>query len=223
VSAPVLSRANAVRTALALLDAEGAGALTMRRVARDMGVPLMSLYRHVPSKDELEAAVVAALVGGVRPAPRTGAWDADLRAWAAAYREMVRSHPNAVPLLASRPAVAYASRADDVEATLAALGEAGLDPAAARLQLRAALITITGFCNAQEAARGAGTPGPAPDDHAHPMLAALIDDVRAGRHADQLFATMLDAVIGGIATSLSAARRGRREPGRGPSRGRPLS
>jgi AcrR family transcriptional regulator len=204
--APALSRANAVRTALAILDAEGAGALTMRRVARDMGVPIMSLYRHVRSKDDLDAAVAAALIAGVRTGPHTGAWDADLRGWAEAYRAMAQEHPNAVPLLAARPAVAYAARADDVEATLRALGEAGLEPDEARLRLRAALITVTGFCHAQEAARRAGTAAATPEDDAHPLLAALIADVQAGLHADRLFATMLDAVVGGIAARLGAVR-----------------
>jgi DNA-binding transcriptional regulator YhcF (GntR family) len=48
-----LSRDRVVRAAIAVADAEGLAMLSMRRVATDLGVATMSLYRHVPSKDEL--------------------------------------------------------------------------------------------------------------------------------------------------------------------------
>ncbi|MFF0741229.1 TetR/AcrR family transcriptional regulator C-terminal domain-containing protein [Streptomyces sp. NPDC004111] len=48
-----LSRAGVVRTALAVADAEGLATLTMRRVATELGVSTMALYRHVPGKAEL--------------------------------------------------------------------------------------------------------------------------------------------------------------------------
>jgi AcrR family transcriptional regulator len=198
VSTAVLSRARAVEVALAVLDAEGAGAVTMRRVARDMDVPLMSLYRHVRSKDDLEGAMVEALVAAVRPAPEGDGWAAGLRAWAVAYRGMVMRHPNAVPLLATRPAAAYRGRADDVEEALRVLAEAGLTPVAARIHLRAALVAITGFCNAQAAARASSEEVPAAPDDAHPRLAALIADLGDGRHADEVFDAMVAGVLAGI-------------------------
>lgn len=198
----VLSRARAVETALAVLDAEGPGAVTMRRVARDMGVPLMSLYRHVRSKDDLEGAVVEALVAAVRPAPDGDGWDAALRAWAVAYRRMVMRHPNAAPLLATRPAAAYRGRADDVESALRALAAAGLTPAAARVHLRAALVAVTGFCNAQAAARQSAEEAPAAPDDDHPLLAALVADLRSGSYADEVFDAMVSGVLAGIARAI---------------------
>ncbi|MGC9665533.1 TetR/AcrR family transcriptional regulator C-terminal domain-containing protein [Planosporangium sp. 12N6] len=48
-----LSRDRIVRAAVAVADADGLAALSMRRVATDLGVATMSLYRHVPGKDEL--------------------------------------------------------------------------------------------------------------------------------------------------------------------------
>lgn len=206
MSPPVLSRARAVEIAIAVLDAEGPGAVTMRRVARDMGVPLMSLYRHVRSKDDLEGAVVEALVSGVRPQSRGDGWDAALRAWAVAYREMVMRHPTAAPLLATRPAAAYRGRADDVEAALHALAVEGLSPAAARVQLRAALVAISAFCNAQAAARRSAEEAPAPSDPDHPLLAALMDDLRTGSYADEVFDAMVSGVVAGIARAIADAR-----------------
>ncbi|MGE0029143.1 MAG: TetR/AcrR family transcriptional regulator [Thermoleophilia bacterium] len=207
MSPPVLSRARAVEIAIAVLDAEGPGAVTMRRVARDMGVPLMSLYRHVRSKDDLDGAVVEALVAGVRPEPRGDGWDPGLRAWAVAYREMVRRHPNAAPLLATRPAAAYRGRADDVETALRALAAEGLSAAEARVQLRAALVAITAFCNAQAAARASAEEAPeAPPDPDHPLLADLMADLRSGSYADEVFDAMVSGVVAGIDRAIADAR-----------------
>jgi TetR/AcrR family tetracycline transcriptional repressor len=207
MSAPVLSHRNAVATAIAILDADGAGALTMRRVAREMGVPLMSLYRHVPSKDDLEAGIVVALIRSVQPEPVTGVWDTDLRDWAVAYRDMAMRHPRAAALLAARPTAAYGARAAEGEAMLRALCDAGLRAEGARVHLRAALVMVTGFCNAQAAARATPdrtSPPVGPDPADHPLLARLLDDVGAGRHGPELFEVMLDAVVGSISAAIAA-------------------
>ncbi|GIF45553.1 TetR family transcriptional regulator [Asanoa ferruginea] len=58
-----LTRERIVRSAIAIADAEGLSMLTMRRVAADLGVATMSLYRHVPGKDELILAMLDAVFG----------------------------------------------------------------------------------------------------------------------------------------------------------------
>jgi AcrR family transcriptional regulator len=55
---PEVRRDDVVRTAMAIADAEGSAAVSMRRVATELGVATMSLYRHVPSKDELVERMV---------------------------------------------------------------------------------------------------------------------------------------------------------------------
>ncbi|HZG94489.1 MAG TPA: TetR family transcriptional regulator, partial [Mycobacteriales bacterium] len=50
--APV-TRERAVAAAVALADVEGLGALTMRRLAQELGVEAMSLYHHVANKDDI--------------------------------------------------------------------------------------------------------------------------------------------------------------------------
>jgi AcrR family transcriptional regulator len=198
-----LSRDHAVATAVAILDAQGAPAVTMRGVAREMGVPLMSLYRHVTSKDDLDGAIVQHLLARIPTGDRPATWETALRGWAHAYRAMVREHPNAAPLLASRPESGYGSRPGEVEGLLVLLGEAGLDPVDARVRLRAALVTIMGFCNVQaayeQAAGGEADAPVAPD--AFPRLAALVDDVRSRRHGEEVFAAMVDFVVAGLRAS----------------------
>jgi AcrR family transcriptional regulator len=57
-ASPEVGRDDVVRTAMAIADAEGSAAVSMRRVATELGVATMSLYRHVPSKDELVERMV---------------------------------------------------------------------------------------------------------------------------------------------------------------------
>jgi DNA-binding transcriptional regulator YhcF (GntR family) len=65
---PELGRTAIVRSAIRIADAEGLDALSMRRVAADLGSAVMSLYRHVPSKEELELWM-RDLVFGDQPLP----------------------------------------------------------------------------------------------------------------------------------------------------------
>jgi DNA-binding transcriptional regulator YhcF (GntR family) len=58
-----LTAASVVRAAIAVADAEGMAELSMRRVARELGVATMSLFRHVPAKDDLILAMIDAALG----------------------------------------------------------------------------------------------------------------------------------------------------------------
>ncbi|HKT06123.1 MAG TPA: TetR/AcrR family transcriptional regulator C-terminal domain-containing protein [Rugosimonospora sp.] len=72
--------ARIVRTAIEIADDEGLGALSMRRVATELGVATMALYRHVRSRDELVLMMVdAAMAEAPPPAPVPG-WRAQLEA-----------------------------------------------------------------------------------------------------------------------------------------------
>src|ERR1700741_3108598 len=55
---PRIDREAVLDTAIGLHDAEGVGALTMRRLASELGVSAMTPYRHVGSKDELLMVLV---------------------------------------------------------------------------------------------------------------------------------------------------------------------
>src|SRR6478672_7441524 len=74
---PTIDREAVLDAALRLLDAEGVDALTMRRLASELGVSAMAPYRHVGSKDELLMVLVdrlaARLVYPARPRDPKGA------------------------------------------------------------------------------------------------------------------------------------------------------
>jgi AcrR family transcriptional regulator len=101
---PLLSRERIVAAALALIDAEGLEAVSIRRLAAELGVSGPSLYNHFATKDELLDAVVDAVVGEV-DASMFGRcdWRTALRDWARSYRAALAAHPNIVPALAQGP------------------------------------------------------------------------------------------------------------------------
>src|SRR5438445_6468712 len=92
---PALSRARVCREALALVDAEGLEALSMRRLGARLGVEAMSLYRHVRDKADLLDSLQAAVMSEVSPkAAARDDWRALLGAMARALRGAPLRHPN---------------------------------------------------------------------------------------------------------------------------------
>lgn len=137
-----LSRPLVLSAAVALVDREGLGALTMRRLAAELGVESMALYRYTPGKEALIDGLVEAYFeeintrlrsGSVR-GPQQDGWRAELRRIAQAFAATAHAHPEILPLVATRPlAVPVARRPASVleltEHILAVLGRAGFDDA----------------------------------------------------------------------------------------------
>jgi DNA-binding transcriptional regulator YhcF (GntR family) len=100
-----VTRERVVRTAIAIADAEGTAALSMRRIATELGVATMSLYRHVQSKDELLVRMVDAVFGDHPfPADPPAGWRAGLEVAARRLWTTFRRHPWAVVALSlTRP------------------------------------------------------------------------------------------------------------------------
>jgi AcrR family transcriptional regulator len=104
VSVPKLDRERVLRTAVALADAGGIGALTMRKLGVELGVEAMSLYHHVASKDELLDGMVDRVFGEIElPTPGTG-WRTAMRRRAFCAREVLNRHRWATSLMESRAA-----------------------------------------------------------------------------------------------------------------------
>ena len=87
-----LSLSRVVEAAIKVADAEGLDALTMRRVAETLGFTTMSLYRHVPGKDELLDLMVDAVWGETEP-PRGRPGGQGLEFFARQMWAMYRAHP----------------------------------------------------------------------------------------------------------------------------------
>jgi AcrR family transcriptional regulator len=92
-----MSRDRVLQTAIGLADREGIDALTMRRLAQEMGVEAMTLYHYVDSKEEILDGMID-LVAREVPLPEAGAngsvdWKAATRGRAIATREVLLRHP----------------------------------------------------------------------------------------------------------------------------------
>jgi DNA-binding transcriptional regulator YhcF (GntR family) len=133
-----------VTIAIAMADAEGLTALSMRRVATAMDVGVMTLYHYVPSKDEL-VRLMAEAVFGVEPLPDPGpdGWRARMETVARLHWRTYQRHPwVAAPALTSitRPPVLPSGIAQ-VEWQLAGLAAVGLDgPSMLR-----AVVSLSGY------------------------------------------------------------------------------
>jgi predicted RNase H-like nuclease len=99
---PPLSRDRVVTDALALADAEGLGALSMRTLATRLGVEAMSLYHHVDGKEALLDAMVDAVFEEIHLPVVGGDWRTELRARSISGREVMRRHRWAIGLMDSR-------------------------------------------------------------------------------------------------------------------------
>jgi AcrR family transcriptional regulator len=136
-----LSRSAVVDRALALADAEGIDALTIRRLAQELGVTPMALYWHFRNKDELIAALTDRIWGEIRSDIDPGAaWPRQLRGLLESLIEVLRVHACAPGLLASGIKLS-ASHWEVTEVALGVLHRAGFDALYASEIARSALWT----------------------------------------------------------------------------------
>ncbi|WP_273732280.1 TetR/AcrR family transcriptional regulator [Mycolicibacterium septicum] len=94
-----LSQTQLAAAALEVVDADGLEGLSMRAVARRLGLGTMSLYRYVADRDELEALVVDLVLGEIDPGAPQGSARHQLTELAERVRVAAVRHPAVVPLL----------------------------------------------------------------------------------------------------------------------------
>ena len=95
-----LTRERVLDAAVALADAEGVDAISMRRLGQELGVEAMSLYNHVANKGDLLGGITERVLREI-DLPETGDWKADLRAHALSAYRTLSGHPWACRLATS--------------------------------------------------------------------------------------------------------------------------
>ena len=131
-----LSRSTVVDGALALADAEGVEALTIRRLAQELGVTPMALYWHFRNKEELIAGLTDRIWGEIRSdVDEAAPWPLQLRSLLESLIDVLRAHESATSLMLDSEKFG-ASHWQVTEVTLDVLRRAGFDP------LRAAEILV---------------------------------------------------------------------------------
>jgi TetR/AcrR family tetracycline transcriptional repressor len=141
-SRPVLSDERILDAALELIDYEGGGAHTFRRLGQQLGADHTAVYRYFRSKDALLLAVADRIIGATLDSvPEQSNWRDTLRSLATeGYRSLIR-HPRLAVLVAARTTQG-AAEARAIERVLAALDDAGLEPAEAVAVWRAFADTM---------------------------------------------------------------------------------
>ena len=145
---PALSREHIIATAIQFIDNNGLSALSMRRLAKELRVEAMSLYRHVNGREDLLEGVVDRMVARLRLRPDqeqlgpADGWQSYLQWLAHGVRALAREHPNVFPLIATRHPAAPWLRPplrslDVVEDFLAMLMSRGFSDAHAVMAYRA--------------------------------------------------------------------------------------
>ena len=89
---PTLSAQRIATTAVGIADADGLDAITMRRLAAELGVTPMAAYRHVSGKDDVLELMVDLVYGEV-DVPDGGGWRETMRALATGIRALALKHP----------------------------------------------------------------------------------------------------------------------------------
>jgi AcrR family transcriptional regulator len=194
-----LSRERVLRAALALADERGLEALSMRKLAQELGVEAMSLYNHVANKGDLVDAIVDLAVGEIELPSSTEDWEAAVRECAISAHEAFLRHPWACSLAMSPTTTrtARATRLKYMEWLLRQLREAGFSPELTYHAYHALDSHILGFTMWQ-LGHSAGAKDLGEGDELADFVAAFIRDLRAGdypyvaEHAEQHLAGTAD-------------------------------
>jgi AcrR family transcriptional regulator len=126
-ASPRLSNARIVGAAMHIADNEGLQAISMRRIAEELGAGAMSLYRHVSGKDQILDLLLDAAYGEISvPDVPSGNWREDLWNLARQTRGVLKRHWWLGPLLTTRPTFGP-NYLRWFEFQLASTGAAGLD------------------------------------------------------------------------------------------------
>src|SRR3954468_12041792 len=199
---PALTLDRIADTAIAVADADGLAAVSMQRVAADLGYTKMSLYRYLPGKAELVAVM---LERGLGPAPPPAAtdWRAGLTEWAERLFAVYLAHPWALgATVGARPLGPNELGWMDSAVAQLPPGLTGAERMDAVAILAGHVRAIAGQAASRqmEAEIGAAI-GRVLREHADrfPAIAAAMADMRAHGGGDQAFAFGLQRFLDGLA------------------------
>jgi AcrR family transcriptional regulator len=201
-----LTRERVLRRALRIADKQGLAALSMRKLAQELGVEAMSLYHHVKNKDDILDGLLEVVVGEIEVPAIGGDWREAMRRRASSAHDVLMAHPWATMLLMSRINVSPAMMRY-IDATLGCLRESGFSFPNADYAWNAIDSYIYGYTLRQlnfpvepdEYADAAAAYAPEISADAYPYMVGLSAEVIARRHDGvQSLAFGLDLILDGL-------------------------
>lgn len=218
---PTLTRELIAERALQLAGVEGFPAVTMRRLAAELGVTVRALYNYVTDRQEVVELATRALTAHWEPvALSPGRWEDDLRAYCARLRALYRRYPRALLVSLDEtvgPGGVHPARLRNPDAILGLLRDVGLAPASAfrvhtELGLKLFAFALLVDYRADHPSRRSDPleAGPVPADWLgqHPELEVPRLEEAAGlpkSTPDELFDYVVDTLILSIRAQLPAA------------------
>ncbi|HXV92185.1 MAG TPA: TetR/AcrR family transcriptional regulator [Pseudonocardia sp.] len=203
-----LTRERVLRAAVALADAGGIEALTMRKLGVELGVEAMSLYHHVAGKSDLLDGMVDAVFGEIELPAAGAGWKAAMRQRAVSAREVLSRHRWAIALMDSRSSPGPATlrhhetvigtlRRDGFSVAMAAHAFSVLDSYIYGFAMQEAALP---FHTDEQAAQVASTilARAAPEQYPHLTEMAAEHVMRPGYSYGDEFAFGLDLILDGL-------------------------
>lgn len=175
---PALTPDRIARAAIGVADAEGLAAISMQRIAREVHVTTMALYRYFSSKAELINLMIDT-AGGPAPDLNVGpqGWRHKLNQWTRQCSAVYLHHPWFLQAVIARPRIMGPNELAWLDAALAALAETGLP---AREQHQAFLVLLGHVrSNAEFTAASAPHPAGSPEDGLEFGLQCILDGIES--------------------------------------------
>lgn len=222
-----LSRARVLQGALDVADAGGIGSLTIRSLARELGVKPMAVYHHVANKEQILDGIVDLVFREIELPSPGGDWRAEMRRRAISARAVLNRHPWAIGLLQTRtiPGPAALRHHDAVIGTLRAAGfsvemtahaYALLDSYTYGFAVQEAALPFKGLESVAEVTAPQPHPAPA-DEYPHLIEMAtqhiLQPTYRFGDEFEPGLTVLLDALSRSITDDRVSAGAGHSGPG----------
>jgi AcrR family transcriptional regulator len=187
-----LSKERVLKAAMALADVDGIEALSMRRLAQELGVEAMSLYNHVANKGEILDGIVDLAVSEIELPSTEEEWEVAVRRCAISAHEAFLRHPWACSLVMSPGSteIGHSARLRYIEWLLRRLREAGFSPELTYHAYHALDSHVLGFTMWQLGHLAAAKSLGGGKDFAE-LAAGLVRELRAGgypylaEHAEQ--------------------------------------
>jgi len=222
---PALSTSQIARVGILLADAEGLDAVTMQRVAREVGVTTMALYRYFPAKaDLLDLMIDSASDSAANFGRPSSPWSQRLKKWARSCLSIYRNHPWFLEATSVRHSLMGPNELTWMEAVLGMLAESGLNPLDQQHAFLAVIGHVRGHATFQRVAERSESEREwihdlaqllRPEAHRYPALVRALDSGTFFENPDAAFDFALDCIVEGIRARSCSQNR---EPDRSPSK-----